>query len=379
MKEGLKEQIRSAWRKPEDSIKAIKNESGKKAIGLVLTDVPPELVHAAGAIPVTLLGKEVAFNLADKHMQGFACSYSRGVVELAEGGELDFIDGVIIPYACDTTRCMDLIFKFMDSIEYYDCLRIPRRVNADGVEKYYLKELERLAASLSKYTGVQITDEILSNSVKLYNQVRSALQKARDALRQGKDGITPSEYFDLVRAAMVLPPEKSLEMLSQAVDGIGQAKANGGPRVVVAGKIPEPAELIGIIEKSDVSIIEDHLVIGGRWVERSVAEDENPWTALVKRQLCSLPFSGIWDENDNRASYLIRRVEELKADGAIFLVQKFCEIAEIDYPGIKEELDKKGIPMLVIETDFRVASLEPVKTRVEAFAEMLKENAAAGG
>jgi benzoyl-CoA reductase subunit C len=370
----VKKQLERAWRETATVVGDLKKKSGAKAVGLVLTDVPHELVHAAGALPVALLGQEVEFLHADKHVQGFACTYSRTVVELAENGGFKHLDGIIIPYACDTTRCLDLIFKYMNKYAFTDCIRLPKRTNADGVNAYYRGELERLGRALSAFTGVEATDVRLGQSIALYNRVRALLAKLRGALRAGAKGLTAGEYLSAVRAAMVLPPEASTPLLEEAVAAVGpdDSGVDGRPRVVVAGKLPEPVGLFEAIEQAGLRIIEDHLVVGGRWILATVPETGDPMDALVLRQLGRLPFAGIWDERDSRGSYLLERVRETGAHGAIFLVQKFCEPAELDFPGIKEEADKLGVPILLLETDFRPATLETIRTRIEAFAEMLK-------
>ncbi len=360
----------SAWRNQSGFLSTWKQDKGKSVIGLVLTDVPEELIHAAGASPSSLLGRDVAFQSADKHLQGFACSYSRSLVERVEQGELDFLDGMIVPYACDTTRCLDLIFKYMDRFKFYDCLRIPKRVNARGMEKYFRAELQRLASALSEFTGHEVTDQGLFESIKLYNRIRSSLERLREKLRQ--DGFNASEYLDAVKSAMVVPPEESVEVLSSLSEESGAGfEGRGGPRVVLAGKMAEPPGVMDMLSNSGLSIIEDHLTVGGRWVSSTVSEDGDPWSALIWRQAARMPFSGIWDTRPSRASYLIERARELHADGVVFLVQKFCEPAEIDYPGIRRELDEEGIPVLELETDLGESSLEAARTRVDAFAEML--------
>ncbi|HUT53553.1 MAG TPA: 2-hydroxyacyl-CoA dehydratase family protein [bacterium] len=372
MDKKLLDQFDRAWREPGKTITELKKKTGKKAVGLTLVDVPEELVHAAGALPVGVLPGELAFQHVDKHVQGFACSYCRSVVEMIESGELGFLDGLIVSYACDTTRCIDLILRFMDKFPFYECLRIPRRVNADGVKDYFLAELKRVGDKLSAFTGREITGDGLAESVRLYNEVRSHLKKLREAMPSG--GVGLSEMLSSVRAALILPPEESLSLLREAAGSVKAGAGNGGkPRVVVAGKMAEPPGLASLLDQSGLFVVEDHLAVGGRWVAAAVPENKDPWQALVSRQLGRLPFAGIWDERPRRSSFLIERVQALGADGAVFLVQKFCEAAELDYPGIKEDLEKQGIPMLVIDTDFREASLGPVKTRVEAFAEMLKE------
>jgi benzoyl-CoA reductase subunit C len=370
----LKERFDRAWQEAGPVIAEIKKLRRAKAVGLVLTDAPHELVHAAGALPVTLLGRDTSFTHADRRMQNFACAYSRGVVELAESGRLDFLDGIIVPYACDTTRCLDLMFKYLGRFAFNDCLRLPKRNGAEGAAEYFKGELERLAGSLGAFTGVGVTEERLFESIGLYNRVRALLAKVKSALRSGADDLSYSEYLAMVRTAMVLPPEDSLALLEEAVKTIkpGPGNREGDLRVILAGKVPEPPGVVDLIEGSGLRIVEDHLVVGGRWISATVGEDRGPFEALVERQFSRLPFAGIWDERPSRASHLVKRLADTGADGAIFLIQKFCEPAEMDWPGIKEEIEKTGTPILLLESDYRPESLEPIRTRVEAFAEMVR-------
>lgn len=363
-----------AWQEPGKTITALKQKTGKPAVGLVLVDVPEELVHAAGAIPVSVLPGETAFIHADKRLQQFACSYCRSVLELIESGALSFLDGLIIPYACDTTRCLDLIVRYLDRFKLYECLRLPRRTGAAGVQEYFRAELLRVGQKLTELTGREITSSALAQSIAQYNQVRSLLARLREAMREDPGAVSFSELLSAVRASMVLPPEESLPLLQEAADSLrpGTGK-NGKPRVVVAGKMAEPPGLAGLLNDAGLWVMEDHLAVGGRWVAARVPENPDPLEALALRQLDRLPFAGIWDRRESRSSYLIERIKALKAQAAVFLVQKFCEPAELDYPGIKEDLEKAGIPMLIIDTDMNHASIPLVRTRVEAFAEMLKE------
>lgn len=372
MERSLKERLERAGQRPEELVKAWKARTGGKAVGMLHTDVPEELIWAAGAWAMTVLAREVAFQRADKHVQGFACSYSRSVVELYEQGELDFLDGLIVPYACDTTRCLDLILKYSGRIKFHDCLRLPKRVSADGVMKYYRAELMRLGENLGLLTGQAVTPERLSSAIKDYNRVRGLLTKLRAGLREGRAGVSADEYISAVRAAMTLSPPESEPLLNEAVQSLGAAGGAKGVKVVLAGKNAMPVGLISAIETAGLSIIEDHLVTGGRWVAATALETGDPWDALARRQLHRLPFAGIWDNRPSRAAYLIERVKALKADAAVFLIQKFCEPAELDFPAIREALQTENIPVLLIESDYSSGSLEPLKTRIQAFAEMVK-------
>ena len=64
-------------------------------------------------------------------------------------------------------------------------------------------------------------------------------------------------------------------------------------------------------------------------------------------------------------------VKKHKADGALFIYLKFCDPHSFDYPYIREGLDKAGIPAQLIEIEQSVAPSEQLRTKIQAFAEMI--------
>jgi benzoyl-CoA reductase/2-hydroxyglutaryl-CoA dehydratase subunit BcrC/BadD/HgdB len=64
-------------------------------------------------------------------------------------------------------------------------------------------------------------------------------------------------------------------------------------------------------------------------------------------------------------------IEKSRAQGVIFVLLKFCDPHAFDFPYIKELLDRQGIPSLLLEIEDQQTSLEQLKTRVEAFIELL--------
>jgi len=57
--------------------------------------------------------------------------------------------------------------------------------------------------------------------------------------------------------------------------------------------------------------------------------------------------------------------------GLIFLHLKFCEPENYDYNDMREGLNSAGIPNLRLETEFTNPSLGQIRTRLEAFIEMI--------
>lgn len=348
-----------------------KQRTGGKAVALLHTDVPEELVMAAGALPLTVLAEGVTLGEADKYFQGFACSYTRSALELLSGGGLKSFDGVITPYICDTTRSLDLVLKFNRFLPYTECLRIPKTTVGTGVRPYYLGELARLRDSLAGLTGQAPTDATLRDAIRQVNRVRDRLSEVRAALRGGR--VSAAEYLGAVRASLCLPKDEAETLLNEFLADAAKRKPTPAdlPTVLLAGKLAEPPALAEVIEAAGVRVVDDLLVLGARYVEGRADEAGDPLAALTDRQLRMLPMTGVWDESRERAEAVIKRVRAANARGVIILVQKFCEPWEIDYPGIKEALDREGIPNLRLETEYQTGTLEPLRTRVQAFAEMI--------
>jgi benzoyl-CoA reductase/2-hydroxyglutaryl-CoA dehydratase subunit BcrC/BadD/HgdB len=74
----------------------------------------------------------------------------------------------------------------------------------------------------------------------------------------------------------------------------------------------------------------------------------------------------------DRFKFVSEMITEYKVNGVIFAINKNCESEKFVHP----ELDKKirerfSLPTLNIETDY-LMNLVPLRTRIEAFIEMLR-------
>lgn len=50
---------------------------------------------------------------------------------------------------------------------------------------------------------------------------------------------------------------------------------------------------------------------------------------------------------------------------------KFCDPEEFDYPFVKQACDAAGVPLLNLEVDQLTETAGQVRTRIQAFSEML--------
>ncbi len=68
---------------------------------------------------------------------------------------------------------------------------------------------------------------------------------------------------------------------------------------------------------------------------------------------------------------MLQMAEEFKIDGIIYHVLKGCVIYDFELIRVEKIMKGKNIPVLRIETDYSPEDIEQLRTRVEAFVEML--------
>ena len=87
-------------------VKQWKKDSGGKAIGFLPVYVPREIIHAAGMLPVGIMGggDQMEIIRGDAYFQSYICHIPRSTIELGLSGRLDCMDGVLFPAICDVVR-----------------------------------------------------------------------------------------------------------------------------------------------------------------------------------------------------------------------------------------------------------------------------------
>lgn len=354
--------------------------NGQKVMGWLLSDVPEELIHAAGAFPVGILGSNKKIRLADTHLQVWSCSLMRSSLELGLCGDLDFLDGIIVPHTCDTTRNLVGMWRNNCKTPYVDSFFLPRQVNRPSAHNYLIGELTRLKTNLEQQTGEIITDEKIRVSIRLFNENRSLLRRMLKIHSKHPGLISSRNVYNAIKAAMVMDKAEHNQLLRDLISKLEQIvsassdQSDSKIRLVISGGVWEPPEIMDLIEELGGVVVGDDLSTGARYLEPDVAEDKDPWEALAARQLHRIPYGCFDNQELERRKYLVDLVRQSEAQGLIFLHLKFCEPENYDYNDMREALNSAGIPNFRIETEFTNPTLGQIRTRLEAFIEMIGGN-----
>lgn len=357
---------------PWETARQWKEETGGKVIGHLLPDVPEELLHAAGALPVAVEGAGVHASHAPAHIPGYTCNHAMGAVEMGLRGDLDVLDGMIIPYVCDTTRNLSHTWSILFPEMPAELVRLPKRLDYPGIREYLRNEFSRLLESAGRITGRNPDNEEISQSVKLYNRCRARLRDAYSKQREAPSIWTSERVQLLIGSALRAPREEHVKWMDALPwDEESEGRAEDRIPLYVRGKVWDPPGILELMDRLGFLVVRDEIVTGYRSIARDAPLNGDPMGALVERHLSSIPYPGYHMEPRSLVKGFMDRVNESRARGVLFLNPKFCETAAFDTPDFQKALEDASIPSLILETSARGVSAGQIHVRLEAFREMI--------
>jgi benzoyl-CoA reductase subunit C len=370
------EECRQVIQDPYGYVNQFKAETGRKIVGTVCSYAPEEIILAAGAHPVRLFGSGEKIRLAEAHLQSYCCSLVRGVLEDALADRLAFLDGIVFPHTCDSIQRLSDIWRLnIPGCFHLDAV-LPVKLDTQDARQYLIDVLNRFRGQLGETLGATITDDGLRLAIRTMNRIRTALTRISE-LRSERPEILPgSDLYALVRAAMIMDRTRAASLLSEVAAGlekksVSMAAAWPKKRIVLSGGICNHPDIYAIIEEAGGTVIADDLCTGSRWFSGLTDENQDPVEAIAGRMLtrvaCPAKHRGLTD----RADHLLCLVRDQRARGVILFLLKFCDPHAFDYPYLKEALDREGIPSLLMEVEDRLPADGQLRTRFEAFVEMI--------
>lgn len=324
---------------------------GRKAIGYMPMYVPRELMHAAGMLPVGILGGGDRLEIirGDAYFQSYICHIPRSTVELALSGRLDVLDGMLFPSICDVIRNLSGMWTMLFPGRYVRYVDVPQNFDPKVGGAYWRRELETLQGDLTRLAGQSIKDDELRHSIAIYNQNRQAIRELYQARSQQPWVYPTSELYLFLRAGNVLPPEEHTELLRQYLKLAPleeDRKEKDHSRVVLVGMFCEqpPLGLLLTLERAGCWIVDDDLLLGMRWLTGEVEVEGDPLANLVTAFLeQSTATASRYQPEGDRGRALVESVQHNVAEGVIFCAPSFCDPALLDQPMLIAALDRESI------------------------------------
>jgi benzoyl-CoA reductase subunit C len=362
---------------PYEKLRLWKEANQKKVIGCSPMHFPEELIHAAGMLPVVLQETDEAITTGFSHVHPFYCGITRNIIDVAVKGQLSFFDGLIYSDICIQNRNAACTLRQMMPASYVEYVQLPTSLSRDGVTNDSIRELARIRVKLEGLAGHKIDDTSLKESIVLFNRNRLLLRQLHELRRANPSVLSSRDMQVIVKSSMLMPKEEHNTLMESLVTELERAKPSvpEGKRLFLSGHLCQSpkADILDLIEGVGGIIVDDDLYTGYRYYAVDVRVDEKPIEALAERYLeKTLPIPTRSYLPMRWEKYLVERAEASKAQGVVVLVAKYCEPHLFSYPFLKEALEFAGMPHIMLETEHEVVSLEAVRTRLQAFVEMLE-------
>ena len=349
-------------------------DQGKKVVGCFAPYTPEELVHAAGLIPMGMWGGRTELKLAKSYLPAFACPIMQANMEFGLNGTYDGLSAVIIPTMCDTLRCMTQNWRFgVKEIPMIPIVYPQNRTSPASVD-YLISEFETVLTMLYTITGNMVSEKAMCASIQTYNEHNAAMREFDQVANDHLDVVTPKVRHMVHKIAFFFEKGEHTALLKELIAGLKELPVCRweGKKVVIAGILCEPDELLDIFAENQLAVVADDLAQESRQYRTDTPEKGGgalkrlalQWNA---RYGCSL----IHELGKPRGKMLAKMCQETGAQGVISCMMKFCDPEEYDEPYLEGDLRNAGYPVMAIEVDPLNTNYEQLRTRVQTFCELL--------
>ena len=354
----------------DETVKEIKG-FGRPVAGWFCTYTPLEILDAAGYTPVRIGGEHTATGKADSIMHTNICPYIKSCLEAAEDGKLDFISAAVFTNGCDAQRRLfDVLRSRKPNMPSY-LISVPKKNDPSGIARF-TEEVSDFRKWAEKIAGRTISDETLADSTALYIYLRSKLRGLDGARRKNLPTLDGSRALEIMLAVQRMPAREAIKFILEEEEKIRHHPALRGPKVLLSGNMLDDPDLIRVIEKYGARVFADDLCTGRRfWYMPEPKQDISPVEALAAAYLLKPPCPRMAGGDDS-VSEMKKLVENLRPEGVIFSILKFCDTHLYNIPYMRMMLQNAGVKSLFIESDY-TAGAGQAETRIQAFVEMLKE------
>jgi benzoyl-CoA reductase/2-hydroxyglutaryl-CoA dehydratase subunit BcrC/BadD/HgdB len=364
------------------SLLAVK-EQGRKIVGYLPGGyVPEELIYAAGAIPLCLCegGSYRAAEEAISVMPGIICPFARSLVTDMASRSNPFyklVDLVVAPITCQHLKEVAELWEYRGDVPVIK-LGVPHQ-RGDLELEYFCDRLKVLSRKLGEFTGNEITTDSLERAITLYDRMRKLISEIGSVRKQQRLPITTKDFVKLNHASFYADPEfmvNELERLKSALDVVSDDALgrSSRPRLLLMG--PNLAHgdttILDLVEAAGGDIVVEEFFEGMR-CSQTIESPGDPYLRLAQSYLRNrLPPAFMRVATAARMEHAFKLIDEFKVSGVVWYELLCCETYDQESYVFFKEFDDKGIPILIIETDYGPLNTGALKTRVGAFMEILQ-------
>jgi benzoyl-CoA reductase/2-hydroxyglutaryl-CoA dehydratase subunit BcrC/BadD/HgdB len=358
--------------------------AGRKVIGSFCVFVPEELILAVDGISVGLCaGAEFGFDLAEQILPRNTCALIKSAFGFKLGKVCPYMesaDMIVGENTCDgKKKAYEEFSRLVNNLYVLDLPQMKSEAGKDLLKTEYrkfMKALEDLAGKTITVAGLQAAIHTVNEKRRAMRRLAAA-RAAEPAPISGLDALLANQLFFFDDPARFTASINKLadELEQRAKKGIG-AFPPGRPRVIVSGcpmaipnwKVPMVIEAAGAVVVGEESCVGER---GTRWMTSEEGKSVEDLLDNVVERYLNIDCA-IFTPNPSRLEQVRKMVKDYQAQGVIHYCLQFCQPYQMESGNMVRELEKAGVRALALDTDYSQEDAGQLKTRIEAFLEMIK-------
>ena len=346
-------------------------ENNNKVIGYTCSYTPLVLIDAAGFIPYRIMPDEKCSDHAGGLLHDNLCSHVKRVLDRAVENKLpQNFAGLVIMNSCDSMRRLKDAWIKQRPNDKVIISDLP--INSSGLSvDYFADELIKLKEMLEELKGNSIDESSLYNSIKKYNKLCELFSELKNSKMYFSD--IQEHYNQAVKSSFKNSINRIENLLIKTKDSKKVYSDKHTKLFLFGNYLPEP-EAIRLFESCGAAIVSDDICTGSKTFDKiNIVESKDIYKQLayliLNRPPCARTLK--YSSNHELAESIEKSVKLSNAEAVIIHTLKFCDPYLSRIPYLRNYLKDKGIPVLLLEGDCSLRSIEQHKTRIEAFLEMM--------
>ena len=361
---------------------------GGKVFGYFCAYLPEEIVIAAGGIAAGLCaGEEISISTAEQVISRNTCALIKSALGFKLERSSPFFESCDLIVGETTCDGKKKTWEILADYAPMHVMELPQRRDEKDKE-LWINEVFAFKDKVEEVTGNKITEESLSEAITLLDARRAALKRLYDLRKadpvpiSGVDALlAPQAYYDDDPSRLTTNINALCDELEIRVKEKAGVVSSGTPRILIAGcpmvipywklhPIVESSGAVVVCEESCVGsrLLTGDTVVRGQGLEAQIA-------AIAERQFKT--HCACFTPNQERIEDILNLCQEYQVDGVIHFSLLFCQPYIMEAVKVKKALQQRNMPLLELETDYGMGDEGQIKTRVEAFLEMVREVVAA--
>lgn len=355
-------------------------DNGRHVVGTFCTYTPRELIYAADAIAVSLCSvSDETIPEAEKYLPKNLCplvkaSYGFAITDKCP--YMYFSDLIVGETTCDAKKKM---YELLGEMKDTYVMQLPQMPERESSLLLWKNEVEGFRKKLESKFNIKITDEKLKDAIKLCNEEREALKEFYMLGKLKPSPLTGMNMHSTLNASnFQFNRRKYIENIKEMTEKLKETYKSGEspfnkntPRILITGcptgGVAE--KIIKQIEDVGASVVCFENCVGTKSFENLVDENKDPIEAIAERYL-KIPCS-VMSPNDGRMKNIERYIDEYSIDGVIDVTLTACHTFAVECEKVKRTVNSLGKSYLAIETNYSTSDSGQLRTRLEAFVEML--------